>query len=184
MGTKKSDSQIGNKFIIVSAIIIALVLAIGITFIYMPLVNKSKSLRADILSERDKNILIGRIRALTKYIKVYDNRIPDAGSISWLLSEISDIASKEHIEISSIKPGTPEGYGLYTKLAVIVDTASTYNQLGRFIAKIESSEKFLKVESADIKRMDIDEKFEKDSAKFKAFDIKANIVISTIVPKD
>ena len=184
MKTKKTEKQTGNKLVIVSAIIIVLVLAIGAAFIYMPFTYKNKSLRADILKERDKNILIGKIKALSKYIKVYDKKIPDAGGVSWLLSEVSNMASKERIELSSIKPGNPENYGLYTKLSVIVDMTSTYNQLGRFIAGIESSEKFLKIESVNIKRMGIDEKFEKGSGKFKAFDIKANIVINTIVSKE
>jgi len=181
---KKSEKQTGNKLIIISSIIIILVLTIGAVFIYTPFTYKNKSLRADILKERDKNVLIGKIKALSKHIKIYDKRIPDAGGVSWLLSEVSNMASKENIELSSIKPGNPEYYGLYAKLFVIVDVASTYNQLGKFIAGIESSEKFLKVENVNIKRMDIDGNFDKGSGKFKAFDIKANIVISTIVQKE
>ncbi len=183
MKTKKAEKKIWNKLIIVNAVIIALVLVIGAMFIYMPFTDKNKSIRADILRERDKNVLIGKIRALSKYLKVYDKSVPKDEGVSWLLGEVSNMASKEHVEVPSIKPGNPEAYGLYTKLFVIVDVACTYNQLGRFIADIESSEKFLKVESVNIKRMDLDDKFEKDSGKFKAFDVKANIVISTIVSK-
>ncbi len=181
---KKSEKLTGNKLIIVSVIIIMLVLAIGAMFIYLPFTYKNKSLRADILKERDKNLLIGKIKALGKYIRIYDKKIPNAEGVSWLLSEVSNRASKERIEISSIKPGNLENYGLYTKLSVIVDMTSTYKQLGEFIAGIESSEKFLKIESVNMRRMDIDEKFEKGSGRFKAFDIKANIVISTVVSKE
>lgn len=184
MKTKKTEKKTWNKLIIVNAVIIALVLAIGAIFIYLPFTNKNKMLRADILQQRDKNILIGKIKAMSKHLKVYDKRVPEGVGVSWLLGETSNIASKEHVEISSIKPGNPEDYGLYTKLFVIVDVASTYNQLGRFVAGIESSEKFLKVESINIKRMDLDDKFEEGSGKFKAFDVKANIVISTIVSKE
>lgn len=184
MKTKKIEKKLLNKLVIVNVVIIALVLVTGAMFIYKPLAHKNKSLRANILIERDKNILIGKIKALNKYLKVYDKRIPEGGGVSWLLGEISNMASKEHIEVSSIKPDNPEDYGLYRKLFVIVDAATTYSQLGRFIAEIESSEKFMKVESVNIKRMDIDENFEKGSGKFKAFDVKANIVISTIVSKE
>jgi len=182
--TKKTEDESRNKLVIVSAIIIASVLVAGIISIYRPFAYKNKILRADILKERDKNILIGNIKALSKYIKIYDKRIPEAESVSWLLSVVSNMASKERMKISSITPGDQEDYGLYTKLFVIVDTIATYNQFGKFIAAIESSEKFLKIESVNMKRMDLDENFAKDSEKFKAFDIKANIVISTIVRKD
>lgn len=183
MKTKKIEKKTWNKLVIVNVAIVVLVSVIGAMFIYIPFANKNKSLRTNILRERDKNILIGKIKALNKYLKVYDNRLPEGGSVSWLLGEISNMASKEHIEVSS-KQGNPEDYGSYTKLFVIVDAVSTYSQLGRFIAEIESSEKFLKVESVNVKRMDLDEKFEKGSGKFKAFDVKANIVISTIVSKE
>ena len=183
MKTKKIEKKTWNKLIIVNAVMIALVLVIGAMFIYMPFMNKNKSMRTDILRERDKNVLIGKIKALSKYLKVYDKSIPEDEGVSWLLGEVSNMASKEQVEIPSMKPGNPEAYGLYTKLFVIVEAACTYNQLGRFIADIELSEKFLKIESINIKRMDLDDKFEKGSGKFKAFDVKANIVISTIVPK-
>lgn len=182
MKIKKIEKKTWNKLIIVNAVIVALVLAIGAMFIYVPFTDKDKSLRVDILRERDKNILVGKIKALGKYLKIYDKRVPKEG-VSWLLGEVSNMASKEKVEVPSIKPGNPEDYGLYTKLFVIVEVTCTYSQLSRFIADMELSEKFLKIESINIKRMDLDEKFEKDYGKFKAFDVKANIVISTIVPK-
>jgi Tfp pilus assembly protein PilO len=181
--TKKIEKKTWNKLIIVNAVMVALVLFIGIVFIYAPFANKNNSMRADILRERDKNVLIGKIKALSKYLKIYDKSIPEDEGVSWLLGEVSHMASKESVDVPSIKPGNPEAYGLYTKLFVIVDVACSYNQLGRFIADIELSEKFMKIESINIKRMDLDDKLEKDSGKLKAFDIKANIVISTIVPK-
>ncbi|MBU1912085.1 MAG: type 4a pilus biogenesis protein PilO, partial [Candidatus Omnitrophica bacterium] len=179
MKTKKREINPSSKLFIATAVIAVLTLVTGIVFIYAPFADRNKSLRADILRERDKNILVGKIKALGKHIKVYNKRIPESGGVSWLLGEISNMASKERIEVSSIKPGNPEDYGLYTKLSVVVEIASTYNQLGSFVSGIESSEKFLKVETINIKRMDLDEKFDKGSGKFKAFDVKANIVIST-----
>ncbi|MFA5388253.1 MAG: type 4a pilus biogenesis protein PilO [Candidatus Omnitrophota bacterium] len=173
-----------NKLVIFNVVMIAAALTVSIVFIYMPFSERNKSIRTDILKERDRNVLIGKIKALGKHLKVYDKRIHQGTGVSWLLGEISGMASKENIEISSIKPGNPEDYGLYTKLFVIVDITSNYNQFGRFIAAIESSEKFMKVESVNVKRMDLDDKFENGSGKFRAFDVKANIVISTIVPKE
>ena len=185
MKNKYSEKKTWNKIVMVSAAIILIVVAISVMFIYVPFAEKNKSLRSDILTERDKNVLIGKIKALGKHLKVYDQRIPEYGGVSWLLGEVSNIASKEKVEISSIKPGSPEDYTLYTKLFVIVDVSSSFNQLGKFIARVESSEKILKIESVSMRRMDIDEGFDKGSSgKFKAFDVRANIVISTVVSKE
>jgi Tfp pilus assembly protein PilO len=183
MKTQNTQKQVWTKLFIVSAIIVILT-GLGATFIYIPFTAKSKTLRDDILKERDKNILIGKIKALNKYIKIYDKKILGSGDVSWFLGEVSNIASKERIEVTSIKPGSPEPYGLYSKVFVIVDITSTYSQLGRFIADIESSEKFLKIENVNIKRMDIDEKLAKGQVKFKAFDVKASVVISAVSAKE
>lgn len=181
---KKGTRKPQNKLIIVSAIIIIALITIGSFFIYMPFSEKTGSLRSEILRERDKNLLIGRIRAIGKHLKVYEKRVPQDASVSWLLGTVSDIASKERIEISSITPGAPEDYGLYTKLYVIMDIASTYSQLGRFVSMVESSEKFLRIEGMDIKRMDLGETSVKGPGRFKAFDVRTNIVISTLTTKE
>lgn len=179
---KTGEKKGPNKFIILSVIIATFTLIIGVVFICMPCLDQNKSLRDTILQERDKNVLIGNIRALGKHLKVYEKKIPAEGrGVSWLLGKVSDLAADEHIDISTVRPGTPENWGAYTKLYVIVETVSTYHQLGRFIAKVESFEKFLQVEKINIKRLDLDEEYEKNTAKFKSFDVKAYIEISTIV---
>jgi len=184
MVTKKTTAKPVDKVMIASAAIIILTIAAGTMLIYRPFAGKNTSLRAEILKERDKNILIGKIRAFARHLKVYEKRIPESGGVSWLLGEVSDIASKEKIDVVSVKPGSPEDYVLYTKVSVIVDSSCTYDQLGRFISTVESSEKFLKIENINIKRMDASENFIKGSGRFKAFDIRASIVISSIIPKE
>ncbi|MBU1006301.1 MAG: type 4a pilus biogenesis protein PilO [Candidatus Omnitrophica bacterium] len=173
-----------NRLVILSGIMIGVTLFIGVAFIYVPFLNRTKSLREEILLEREKNILVGRIRGLGKHLKVYKKQIPRGRGVSWLISEVSDMASKENIEVSVIKPGIPEDKGLYTKLHVILTTFCTYDQLGKFVSRIESSDNFLKIEGINIKRLDSDEGFDVKGSKFKPFDVKSNIVISTIILKD
>lgn len=181
---KKIDKKTPNKIVILSTAIGIIALMISSLFIYKPFMDRTTSLRSEILRERDKNILIGKIRALGKYLKIYDKRLPKDASVSWLIGELSDMASKEHVEISSTTPGLAEDYEFYTKLYVIMDTISTYHELGRFLSRIESSNKFLRVENIYIKRLDADGLFEKTSSKFKVFDVKVNIIVSTLIQKE
>ena len=173
-----------SKVVILSAIVVIVTIIIAGVFIYMPFLSKNKSLRSQILAERNRNVLIGKIRALGKHLKVYEKRIPKQKGVSWLLREVSDMATKEGIEISSIKPGIPEDQGLHTKLYVTMDTISTFHHLGKFISRVESSENFLRVENISIKRLDLDGGFSEDKAKFKSFDVKAHIAVSTIILKE
>ena len=181
---KKPETKKISKTLILTAVVVIVTLFIGVVFIVIPFLSKNKAFRADILHERDRNILIGTVRALDKHLKVYEKRLPKGRGVSWLLSQVSDMASEEGIDISSIKPGTPEKRGLYTKLYVEMDIGSTYHQLGRFISKVESSEKFLRVERINTKRLDENADFEAGDSKVKAFDTKSHIVISMVVLKE
>lgn len=177
---KKVEFTKLDRLTILTAVIITITFIAGLFFIYMPFRNKNMSLRTEILYERDRNILIGKIRALNRHYRAYSKRIPETRTVSWLLNEISDMASKEKIQVLSVKPGMSEDRGMYTRLLVVLDVVSTYHDIGRFIANIESSEKFLKIETIDMKRLDTDDAFDKTLMGRKPFDIKANIVISTI----
>jgi hypothetical protein len=181
---KKTERKAPNKIIILSVAIGIIALMTGLVFIYKPFTDRTTSLRSEILRERDKNILIGKIRVLGKHMKFYDKRIPKDASVSWLIGELSELASKEHVELSSMTPGSPEDYEFYAKLYVIMDTISTYHELGRFLSRVESSDKFLRVENIYIKRLDTDELFGKTTTKFKMFDVKANIIVSTVMQKE
>ena len=183
---KKVSVKKPNNIIILTSILIVGTLAIGAVFIYMPFLNKSKYLRDEILRERERNILTGKIRGLGKHLKIYEERVPNGRSVSWLLNDVSEMATKEYVDISSIKPGAPEDRGQYTKLYVVMDIICTYHQLGRFVSRVESSEKFLRIESVDMKRLDTEDDYKDKDKKqeFEPFDVKATIVISTIVLKE
>lgn len=173
-----------NKIIILTLILVVVTVVTGVVVIYIPFLNKSKSIRADILRQKERNILAGNIRALGKHLKLYKKRIPVGRSVSWLLNEVSDMATKEGVEISSVKPGAPENRGRYTKIYVAIDAICTYGQLGRFISRVESSEKFLRMENINIKRIDSERDFEENIGGFKRFDVKVSITISAIVFKE
>lgn len=178
---KQAVSKTFNKIHIITAVIVAVSFIIGILFIYKPFIEKNRALRAEILQQREKNVLIGKIRGFNKHIQVYEKRIEKNTNISFFISIISDMASKENVDVSAIKPGVSEIHNKYTKIYLIVDTDSVYANLGRFISKVESFEKFFKIESINIKRIDSVSGYDRETSKFRPFDVKANIVISTII---
>ncbi len=173
-----------NNITIVSAAIVTVTVLVGAVFIYMPYKQKTEILVDQILRERDKNVLVAKIKALNDHLKVYKKRIPEGRGVSWLLAEVSDMAAKENIDITSVKPGSPEDRGLYTRLYVTMDIVSNYGQLGRFMARIESSEKFIRVESVKTERIDLGRDFNPEDAKYNRYDLKTSVAISTLVLKD
>ena len=178
---KAKDKKKPDKIVILSAIVGVVTLAIGVIFIYMPFSSKSKSLKVEVLHEKNRNLVIGKIRAIGKHMKVYNKRVPKNRGITWLLNKVSEMAKEQQIEVVSVKPGSPEGMAMYTKLYVTMDTYSSYDQLGKFISVVESSEQFLRVEDIKMQRLDVEEGFDKETSSFKPSDIKGYIVISAVI---
>ncbi len=175
--------NIPNNIIIAFVAIIVVAVFIGIAFIYIPFNSNTKEVRSKISAEKNKNALIGRINSLERRLDFYKKRTLDAKDSSWMLGEISRIVKEEGIEVSSIEKTPLEEKDLYTKLGVALDVYATYHKLGKFLSKVESEEKFFRVESLNMKRIDADEDFSNLKEKFKPFDVKANIIISTVVLK-
>ena len=170
-----------NKITILTVIIIVITLAIGGWGIFRPFLNRGKSLRREILHERDKNIVLGKMAVLDEYLRIYDKRIPKNRNVSWLLGELTEAAKKEGIDIVSITPSDPEDRGIYIKLSVTMEIRSDYNQLGRFISMIESSKKFFRVEKCYITEYHPDSKEETEEGG--ALKVKSYVVVSTVVFK-
>jgi len=170
-----------RSVIIIAAAIIVFAIFIGAVFIYTPFKNATKELESKISVEKNKNALIGKINILGRNLEGYRKKIAEKEDPSWLSKEISRIVSEEGIEVSSVEPGVVEKRDLYTKLDVTLDVYATYHQLGAFLSRIESEDRFFRVGSLNMKRLDLDEDFENLAERFKPFDVKANIVVTTVV---
>ena len=173
--------HIPKSILTAAAAIVVCTIFIGSVFIYITFKNNAKEFKSKILVEKDKNAIIARINLVEKRLAFYTKRTPEAKDTSWLLKEISRISSEEGIEISSIESGDLKERDLYFKLNVILNVYASYHQLGVFLSRVESEEKFFRVESLNMKRLDLDSDFENLTERFKPFDVKANIVISTVI---
>ncbi len=180
---KIRGKEISNNLIIGTSVIVVVTLFIGIVFIYMPFAKNKKTLSSEVSMQANRNLLINKIVALRK-LELYRKRVSEDRDASWLLEEVSNMASESKVEVSSIEEGSPEDRGLYKRLYVTVDTYSTYHQLGVFLSKIESQEDFIRVEELNMKRLDMEEGFEALSKRYKPFDVKASIVIATVALKE
>jgi len=173
--------QIPKSILTAAAAIVVCTIFIGLVFIYIPFENKAKEFKSKISVEKDKNDIIARINTTGKRLEFYSKSLPEAKDTSWLLKEISRISSEEGIETSSIESGDLKEKDLYSKLNVTLNVYASYHQLGVFLSRVESEEKFFRIESLNMKRLDLDSNFENLTERFKPFDVKANIVISTVI---
>jgi Tfp pilus assembly protein PilO len=72
----------------------------------------------------------------------------DAG---WLLQELSRLVKDAHLEVTSITPHPPSTAGEGVAIvSASLQFATTYHQLGRFVARLERHERFLRIDALQI----------------------------------
>lgn len=87
----------------------------------------------------------------------YKALFPSSDEAAKVLENLSLIAGNSGVKIVGIKPFRGEGYdaqeekGLYNEFPVEIIARSGYHELGRFIHKLETGERFVSIEDLEIK---------------------------------
>lgn len=170
-----------KKVLFISTAVAFIAIFIGFSFIYKPFISKKVSLRTRITEERKKNLYLAQIKLLKEHVDFYEKRLLEQKNVSWLLDEISRLASENGLELLSLKPESPEDQTGFIKLPIRIEANLTYHGLSRFLSNLESSKKFIKVENLQLKRI---EEVVQEGGKPESFKVRANILVSSIILKD
>jgi len=132
-------------------------------FIFMsrPKFKEIKKLNDEILKAKEelqetqkiariKDKLIQEINTLRESIDYYERRIPSEKAISWLLIELSRVARETGIKYLSITPQPEEKKESYIKVPIRIEIQCGYHNLGKFLTKIENSQRFMSVDNIGI----------------------------------
>lgn len=121
--------------------------------IYTRQIDKMDETRARLEIERRKNEICARIRKIQLEMQKYKDRIPVGRDIPWIVSEITSIARRANLDIHIIEPRPIKKRRFHAILPVTLKVAGSYHQLGRFVSKLESSEKFIKVDEMKLQSL-------------------------------
>lgn len=98
-----------------------------------------------------------RREELKAKIDKYEKIFPREREIPRLLENLSDIAKASSVKIKGIRPITSRGYGsgeeskIYQAIPIEVIALSGYHELGRFLQKLETGERFIKLKDLSIR---------------------------------
>lgn len=174
------EKTVKKKILFISAAVFFLAIFIGVAFIYRPFISKKIFLKNKIVEERKRNLYLAQIKLLKEHVDFYEERLPEQKSVSWLLEEVSRLASENGLNLISIKPEAQEDKGGFIKLPIRIKANLTYHVLGKFLSNLESSKKFIKVENIQLRRVEEVRGDKKD----KSFKVSADILVSSIILKD
>jgi len=85
---------------------------------------------------------IARIRAR---LKRFDAQLPSAAEIDKFLSQITDVAARNHLTLDLIKPGEIEVRPLYAEMPIIIEGKGRFSQFYQMLCDIQKMPRLTKV---------------------------------------
>lgn len=69
---------------------------------------------------------------------------------TWLLQEVGKLAEEAGIQVASMTPRPPQPRGEATFLSVLLQFTASFHELGQFLNRIESHERFIRVDRVEV----------------------------------
>lgn len=160
--SKKEQQKIMMLAILLSLVICALYISLFLRPQAAGLsrsMGQIKKIRAD-LKAAEANI--ARVGSFKKSITAYDEKVgryektlPTEQGIPRLLEDLSNMARESNMKIVGIVPVAKEDdrqrARTYQEIPIMISAKSGYHELGRFLAGLENSDRFMKVADIQIK---------------------------------
>ena len=100
-----------------------------------------------------------QLQDLEKQSELFEEKLPSQDEVSSLLEDFSDIAESSGVKILRIKPlevidsisETGARSELYSEFPILIEARGGYHQCGIFINKLESIDRFIRIDEVDIR---------------------------------
>ncbi len=125
--------------------------AIGWYGIYQPQHEQWHTAQAAYHEEQQKMSLQRDIADRHALIQAYRQRLPTTADTNWLITQTALIATQSQLQLTAVnpQPPLPDPKG-YTQLIIRVECAATYHRLGQFVARLESTQPFIRVDRLEL----------------------------------
>ncbi len=90
------------------------------------------------------------LAASMQTIERYRKRLAPQPDVDWLVKQVTDIAKEQGLQLPEIHPQPEERLEYGTRLTVSLRLTCSYQELGRFVSRLESHEYFLHVDTLSI----------------------------------
>ncbi len=130
---------------------IALVVALPIGYnIRRGQQEKRRLIQTQIAQVRSAHEVQADITAALRQIEQYRKRLPPEPNPSWLVNEAVTLGEQAGLQLTTIAQDPPQTFQTFTRLAVSLEFAASYHQLGMFLDRVEHAEHFIHVERLSV----------------------------------
>ena len=150
-----------NKAVLIASAI-AIVTFFLCAYIIKAHINQLYDIRSKISEETEKLVLIKDVSKLDNLLDRYSKRLYSAADKLALRDNVYILAREAEVDIISLQPLSPVVFGDFSKDSLRLQIRCSYNQLGNFIAKIESSLVFIAIDKISITDEDNQQSFAGD----------------------
>ena len=136
-----------KETLVAGTIIVALTGFFGYHGIYGRQQAERARLLMELQAEQETQRAAADVAQVLQQIERFRERLSPTNDTSWLLNEVVKIADDAGVQPARIAPETPKALGPFTHLAVSLQFAASYHQLGSFLDQVERGTPFIRVES-------------------------------------
>ena len=148
--------RIGKNSLILLGIMAAVIIVMGLA-VFLPQQRKLNAMHAEIITQKqaiEVNAakasivpeMVRQIQELKSRYTNFDRRLPKQKELGGFLREISGNLAQEHLANQLIEPGNPVRQELYHTLPIIMRFEGSYLSLAKFLDRIDSMERFTRVQ--------------------------------------
>lgn len=153
--TAFKDSK--STIVAIAAVAAVLFYIICWNVILKPPADKLFALRQTRELETRKSALISRIVLHEGKMRQYKSRFSRSSEPSWLVEEVSSMASETGLDIETLSPQPPQVNNEFMTIRLNLDARADYHSIGQFLSRLESHEIFIKVEHLQASTLQRDE---------------------------
>jgi Tfp pilus assembly protein PilO len=135
---------------IVSLILLVLFVLAGYSFVYNPGRLKIKKIHEEIDALKKINMLRNDIGTLMVQLEEVYNHFPVEKDVSWLVGKMSILINQTKLKLLSMEPQQFYSTKNYLLIPIKIRLMGDYHQIGELVSKIESSQRYLRLERLEL----------------------------------
>ncbi len=137
---------------VIGVIGVALVGLLGYNSFYVPQQRQAQQLSAEITQEQANQRTQADVAAQLQRIESRRARLAQEPDPSSLVRDVVTLAQTAGLQVTSLTQEAPQQRESATRLGVALQLTASYHQLGAFVASLEHSKHFIRIERIHITR--------------------------------